>query len=270
MTRYYANIFELNGTIRKLKNDLNRLQEYDKEDLKKQKEQSSLWAHLVSLIHGNINIEQKRAQEIERLHRVASKTIKQSELLGHEAKLRRLEEALKNVKSEIEKKAQEEAQAQARAQARAQAQAQAQAREEKIRQEQEARGAQQELRERWAKAQKEQRERAAKEAREAQAAREAQEAQEYAQKVAAMERRKRETEQRAQAKRAAAETARKAQNTSGSNETNCQHKKFWPKVEGRQICRKCCTFQRRFAFQCPGCGMIACANCRRSLRGENL
>lgn len=50
----------------------------------------------------------------------------------------------------------------------------------------------------------------------------------------------------------------------------CQHQRFWPKVEGRQHCRRCRTFQRLFAFECPDCGTIACASCRQFLRGEEV
>lgn len=122
-SRYNSDIFEVNRVINKLKADLKRLQDYDNEDLKKQKEQNSWWAYLASPIYSKMNEtdEQKQARETERLHRVASRTIKRSELLEKETKLQRLQDALKNVNNEIageKKKAEDEARAEAQAQAR--------------------------------------------------------------------------------------------------------------------------------------------------------
>ena len=279
-SRYDNDIFELSRVVRKLTADLKRLQDQDDEDLRKERERNGWWAYLVSPIYGKLNEtdEQKLARETERLHRLASRSIKGSELREKEAKLRRLQDALQDVNSKIaaeKKKAEDEAWAQTR--------------EKKLRMEQEARNrVLQEMREKMAKAQKEQTERAAKEARKAQAAREAREAQEAQERVrkaaAAAERRSREAEERAQAMRAA-EEARKATKTRNdwsetapplyssyaayrSTESTCRHDKFWPKVEGKHLCSKCCTVQRRFAFRCPGCRMIACASCRQTLRGE--
>ena len=247
-SRYDSDIFEVSRVIRKLIVDLKRLQDQDDEDLRKERERNSWWAYLASPIYGKVNEtqEQKQARETKRLHRIASKSIKGSELRENEAKLQRLQDALQNVNSKIaveKKKGEDEAWIQMM--------------EKKLRMEQEARNrAQQEMREKWAKIQKEQAERAAKEAREA---REAQEAQERVRKAA---------EERAQAMRAAEEATRKAKKASGSTKSTCRHDKFWPKVEGRQLCSNCRTVQRRFAFQCPGCRMIACASCRQTLRGE--
>lgn len=262
-SRYDSDIFEVSRVVRKLTADLKRLQDQDDEDLRKERERNSWWAYLASPFYGKVNEteEQKQARETERLHRLASKSIKGSELHEKKAKLQRLQDALQNVDSKIaaeKKKAEDEAWAQMR--------------EKKLRMEQEARNrAQQEMREKWANAQKEWAERAAKEAREAQAAREAreaQEAQERVRKAAAAARRWREAEERAQAMRAAEEAAQKAKKASGSTKSStCRHDRFWPKVEGRHLCSNCRTVQRHFAFQCPGCRMIACAGCRQTLRG---
>ena len=287
-SRYDSDIFELSRVVRRLSADLKRLQDQDDEDLRKEKERNSWWAYLASPIYGKVNEtdEQKQAREAERLHRVASKSIKVSELNKKNAKLQALQDALQTVNSKI-----------AAEKTKAQDEARAQAREWRFKMEQEARSrAQQEMHERFVKAQKEQAERAAKEAREAQAAREAweaearkaretREAQERVRKAAAAERFKREAEERARRMRAAEEAARKAQQAqndrsnpttplyrsscaTGSRKSTCRHDKFWPKVEGKHLCSNCQTVQRRFAFQCPSCKMIACANCRQTLRGE--
>ena len=273
-TRYDNDIFEVSRAIRKLTIDLKRLQDQDDEDLRKEKSQNGWWAYLASPIYGKVSEtdEQKQARETGRLHRLARKSIKGSELSRKEAESRRLKDGLQDVNRKIaakKKSAEDEEEAHIKAKAR--------------RMEQNARDrALQEMQERIAKAKKEQAERAAKDAREAQAARkareaqEAQEAQERVRRAAAAENRRREAEERVQAMRAAEEAARSANRTrnssfsaaSGSRKGTCRHDKFWPKVEGKHLCSNCHTVQRRFAFQCPGCNIIACASCRQNLRGE--
>ena len=49
---------------------------------------------------------------------------------------------------------------------------------------------------------------------------------------------------------------------------NCTHQCFWEKEEGQQTCEECFFMQKRFIFRCPGCMMVACASCRRRLRGR--
>lgn len=272
--KYDSDIFEINRVVRKLNRDLKRLQDQDDEDLRKERERNSWWAYLASPIYGKVKDtdEQKQKRETERLHRHASKSIKVSELHTKEAKLQGLQDALKGVNSQI-----------AAEKMRAEDKARAQARETILRMEQERSRAQQEIRERWAKNQKDFAERAAKQAREAQVAREAREAQEAQERVrqaAAAQQRKREAEERAKVMRAAEEAAQRARNdrskpttplyssfrSSGSTKSDCRHDRFWPRVEGRHFCSNCHIVQRRFAFQCPGCSMIACANCRQTLR----
>ena len=276
-SRYDSDIFEVSRVVKKLTADLKRLQDQDDEDSRKERERNSWWAYMTSPIYGKVDEteEQKQARESARLHRLASKSIKGSELRDKEAKLKRLQSALQDVNSQIAVEKQ-----------KAEYAASAQVRERKARMEQEARDrAQQEMRERLAKARKENAERAAKEAREAQAAREAREAQEREWKAtmaAAAERRSREAEKRRRAIRAAEEAARKAKEAQAeeskpapsfsgffdSTDSACQHRKFWAKVEGRHLCSNCLVVQRRFAYKCPGCKKIACASCRQTLRGE--
>jgi hypothetical protein len=140
-------------------------------------------------------------------------------------------------------------------------------RQEQLRKEEEARRRveEEQRRKKWAKWEEEQiRLRKEQAARAAEAAREAQEAQERVREEAAKKYRA-ELEKRAQAASMAerARTARQPRNNSA-----CLHDKFWPRLEGRHLCGSCHKSQRHFAFQCPGCGMIACAGCRQTLRGE--
>lgn len=294
--RYNDNIFELARAVRKLTADLARLQDKDDEYSRKDREQKSWWTYLALPIYGKPKEtqDQKMDRETERIQRLAIRRIKESELKEKETKLNRLHDELRDVNDKIAaeiNKAKEESQTQER--------------EERLRKEQEARMKAE--REMWEKSeeirvktQKERAEREAKKAREAEATRKAQEEQERIRKAAAAARdklatgqvRKRQElaeeyqkleEERIQATHAAEEAARKsrvaqeerARPTYGSShapnltQNNCRHEKFWPKVEGRQQCNNCSMFQNRFALQCPGCGMIACANCRQNLRAKS-
>ena len=147
--------------------DLKRLQDQDDEDIRKERERNSWWTSLASPIYGRFKEteQQKRERETNRLNRLASESIRGSELAEKEAKLQRLQDALKDVNGRIavENKEIEDEKRRVEEEARA----------SRLKMEQEARvRAMKEMHERMAGAQKE---RAAKEAREAQAAREAQE-----------------------------------------------------------------------------------------------
>ena len=279
---YYSDIFEVNRVVRRLEADLKIIQKQDNEELRKEREINSWWAYLTSPIYGKQEeTEQKRQErETERLQRLASRLIKENDLFQRRAKLQGLRDALQDVTSKIaaEKKEKEDEE-----------RMEAAKRQEQLRKEQEARRRveKEEIRKSWARweelqaeLRKEQAARAAKEAREAQ---EAWEALERLRK-AADERRKAEAEERARAARAA-EAAQKAKETrndrfqpatplhsysraSMSNKSTCRHHKYWPKLEGSHLCSTCQNIQRRFAFQCPGCSMIACASCRQILKGK--
>ncbi len=278
-SRYDGDIFEANRVVRRLVADLKRLQDQDDEEKRKEKERNSWWTYMTSPIYSKpkeTEIE-KQERENKRLQRLASRSIKENELTQRKAKLQSLQDALQDVSSKIaavKKRTEDEARVQAAK------------RQERLRKEQEAkrRREEEEMREartRWAKMQEDRAAQAAKEAREA--------AQERVRK-ATDERCKAEAEERARAARVA-EAARKAQDqrhgtfqpetpsyrasrasrashASASNETTCRHDKFWTKIEGSHLCSNCHSTQRHFAFQCPGCRKIACASCRRSLRGE--
>ena len=264
---YDNDIFELNRVVRKLAADLKRLQDQDNEEIRKEKERNGWWTYLTSSVYGKAEEteEQKQQRETERLQRLASTSIKGYELKQKEARLQSLKSALQDVNSRIaaEKKRSED-----------EARAQVARMQEQLRKEQEARRQLEEKQKRerqakWEAAQailrREQAARAAKEARDAQEARQAQEARVAQERV-----------QRAQAAREAEAARQKewservaaARSSASNKKTTCRHRAFWPKLEGSHLCSHCHTVQGRFAFQCPGCMMIACASCRQSLRGE--
>jgi hypothetical protein len=55
-----------------------------------------------------------------------------------------------------------------------------------------------------------------------------------------------------------------------TKKTPCQHQRFWPKIEGGRNCGNCGQYRYKFAFRCPDCAMVACADCRQLLRGEKV
>ena len=270
--KYDHDIPELSRVIRKLVADLKRLKDQDDEDARKERERNGWWAYLTSPIYGKVKEtdEQKQERDNKRLQRNAAKTIKESDLAVKEAKLQKLQDALRDVNGRIavEKKKVEDEKRRVEAEERAR----------KIKIEQEARDrAMREFWERMAKLQREQDEQAAKKAREAQAAREAREAQERERQAQEREETHRQMEllrrKRAEAIQKREEAAKKTREVPNhrserATQSTCRHHGWWPKVEGRQLCGRCNTFQHRFLLQCPGCNIMACASCSKSLRGE--
>lgn len=282
-TNYENQIFELNRVIRKLATDLKRLHDQDDEQLRKERGKDSWWAYIASPIYGKPakeTEEQKQQQETDRLQRLSSKRIKENDLARQETSLQSLKGNLQDVNGKI---------AAVKKKGTDAARAREADRQEHVRKEQEAkrRAEEQEEHERLAKIRAEWAQRrteetaahAAKQAREAQEAREAEERirrdQAARENQGAREAQQaRHREHRARVARAA-QTARNNMSkpattarSSAPKKTLCQHDAFWPKVHGSHLCSNCYSVQRHFAFQCPGCKMIACAKCRQNLRGE--
>lgn len=300
--KYNDDIFEVTRAVRKLMADLTRLQTKDDEDSKEYRERNGWLAYLTSPIYGiqRETEDEKMGREIERIQRLAIKRIKESELKEKETKLNRLQDALRDANNKIaveNEKAEEALQTKVREEKLRKAQ------EASIKAEREMREQRARLEEIRVRAQKERAEREAKKAREAEAARKAQEELERARKAVAAERYKVEmkqaqrrqeeqertrkasaeinqklAEERRRNTHAAEEKARKAKaqaafgyrfsHDPNSTSSSCKHEWFWPRVMGSQQCQNCNLIQNRFAFQCPGCRMMACASCRQILRGE--
>lgn len=55
-------------------------------------------------------------------------------------------------------------------------------------------------------------------------------------------------------------------NSNAQNTLPCRHRAFWTQVEGSQLCSQCLIKTRKFAFECPRCGKVACATCREILK----
>ena len=272
-SQHEGSIFETNRVIRRLAAELKRVRDLDEEELRKQNERNSWWTYFTSPVYGKAqeSEEEKQKRETERLQRLATKSIKGYELQQMEAKLKIFESALKDTaqkiaaertKYDIELQAQR---ARKEEQARKEADAKRRAHEQAQRDRQAEIAAEQARL--WREKAREEALRAAKEAREAEEARERM-------RVA----REAELKQRQELMRAAREVAtreaqvRAAQRTKEARRraqpSTCQHKAFWPKIDGRHVCGSCHKKQNLFAFQCPGCKIIACAPCRQDARNE--
>lgn len=55
-------------------------------------------------------------------------------------------------------------------------------------------------------------------------------------------------------------------NNPGGQPGLCHHRAFWAKISGTGICQRCNRRVPWFLFQCPGCRMQACADCRTILK----
>lgn len=47
----------------------------------------------------------------------------------------------------------------------------------------------------------------------------------------------------------------------------CHHQGWWSRIDVRTSCSRCSSITRKFIFQCPGCGKLACASCRDTIKG---
>ena len=210
--------------------------------------------------------QQKKQRENERLQRLHNKEFKTAQLKSEEVSLRSLRVKLERVNKDIAMMKQKREDV---------ARAEAIKRQEQFwqKREEERRAREREEAERMAKWQAELA-RVAKEAREAQEAQEAREVQEEQEAWEAQA--AREAQQREQRDRVAKEAAQAVRDRFQATKTRastfkqgeCRHNSFWPKIDGSHLCSRCFTETRRFAFQCPGCKIVACASCRQILRNK--
>ena len=275
-SQYENEIFELTRQVRRIKAQVKRLKEQDDEDLRKERARSSWWAYVTpsAYTQAKETEEEKQLRESEALQRLNSKRIHESSLHKKEAWLQKLNDLLQDANTKItaEKKEEEDEAEACAAKAREEKRAEQERRwqeQERLNREQEELRRKQEQ-ERWERLWKEQADRDARENREFQErVRRAREASEQQERI-----RKAEAEAEAARARRCEKNHRTQNNTQKPasrhyrTTSTCLHDKFWPRREGSQLCSNCHQMQRRFAFQCPDCSMIACANCRQAIRGE--
>lgn len=68
-------------------------------------------------------------------------------------------------------------------------------------------------------------------------------------------------------KRARQNAGRKAETTAQARKAPCLHGGWWPKIMGQFVCERCSSRTYRYAFRCPSCSVVACANCRNAMKG---
>lgn len=66
--------------------------------------------------------------------------------------------------------------------------------------------------------------------------------------------------------RARQNVGRKAETTAQARKAPCLHGGWWPKIMGQFVCERCSSRTHRFAFRCPSCSVVACANCRNAMK----
>jgi hypothetical protein len=282
---FASEIYEVKREINRLQSELKGIQILEDKALAEELERNSWMTYAYSSIFGPPKEPEgaKEERDMQRLHRRASKTIKEDKLSKMEDKLKGWNKKLSGVEKEIatevskrneramraerekqEAKRQEEAKARRKRQEEfmeqvrvRQAAAEAEAAQERAAVEAYRRAA--EVRR---KKEEDRRKREAKEAEEMQKRRD-----EMMRKLRAASQ---STAPRQDGARAGASWAsRTTPSASASAAASCHHRGWWDKVEhGSLMCENCHTAQRRFLFQCPDCRMKACADCRISLKKD--
>jgi hypothetical protein len=306
---FESEIFEVKRAINKLQSELKNIQTQEEKALAEERARNSWFTYAYSSVFGAPAEPEgaKQERDLQRLQRLASKTIKEKELSREEDKLKEWDDLLSGVEKAIAAEvasSQEKAKRAERDREEARQREELKAwrkRQEEFMEQQRANRAAAEARAAQERAAAEALRRAAEERRkkeeEEQRRREAKELEERRKVMAelmrkaeeAEQRRRREIEEREERYRAMAEMLRKRNAASevptfsqkgtkaraprqtkptASSSASCQHRGWWDKVEhGSLLCQNCHEAQRRFLFQCPGCQMRACADCRISLKG---
>lgn len=256
---YEEKINEAKQKLEQSRESLKKLQKQDDEAIQQAARYDGWWSSLSSYFLGKPQDqeEQKKRQETERLRRVAHRRVVENSAKQEEARLQSFKDGRKDVEEKmgaIKKKMEAEARAQRMKE------------EEQLRKKEEAnkRAEEERTRQRWAEwTESQEAARRAGEAARRKARAEAQ-ARAKAQEEAEAARMARERQERFRSSWASPNVG----STTSSYRTNCRHGKFWPRIAGSHLCENCQTTQRHFAFQCPGCQKIACANCRQILRDQ--
>jgi hypothetical protein len=245
------------------------------------RERENSWGgYLSSFISAKqaLSEEGKRRRDLDRLNRLHRETLQQKSLARAEEKLRRLDHEMRQKKAEYDedvrkleaerarKVREDELQARLAQMKVEREQAAKRVAEQKAKREEEAR--REELRrEQQRIAEQERRSRLDEIFREMELklAPERRSRVEETQRQAEQERRTRTEGTR---RRGASGLPRAAAgaSTSQSQSGHCRHQHSWKYTPGRQFCGHCHRITNKFAFQCPGCCITACAECRDLLR----
>ena len=257
-----SEIFECKRRIHKTEVEIKTHKQKDEEDARKDREAKSWWTYVSSAISSS-NTEtkgDKLKRDQDRLHRAAATKIKENELSRVKVELGRSETAMAIVQSKIWA---EQVRMRAATEARAQAELEKRKQQEQNEQAEHSRRARERYEESVRQAREEQEKKQAEHSRRAreryeEAARQAREAQEKKQADA----RKKTHTYREQGS-----TFRNSA-SGGSSSMSCSHRVYWTRIDGPHTCSHCEHYYKAFAFQCPQCGKVCCANCRGLLKGN--
>ncbi|KAI3322093.1 hypothetical protein HD806DRAFT_500978 [Xylariaceae sp. AK1471] len=278
--RQEMDMFESRRSMKKLEAELAHLQEEDDLEALKAANQNSWWGALSSAVFGISSQELKDERERRRLNRSAAIRIKTMDLSNKTRKLSALETAAKQTVAAIaqlkqqifaeEQKQEAERQAQARARREMYEEMLRRSQEAKLERERMAR--EQQDRERIERERKE-RERIAREQKEwERMLRELEERERLQRETMERERierkRKAQKEKQAGSRKAADKRQTRAQKQADESQRACFHRGWWDEVPGRTTCSICSTTLTKFALECPGCHIKACASCKRTLKGS--
>ncbi|KAI0910958.1 hypothetical protein F4823DRAFT_588249 [Ustulina deusta] len=282
-------IFEARRNVRKLEAEIDRLQEEDVADARQAGNQASWWGNMSSFLFGagsegaGGSQEAKEERERRRLNRSAAIRIKSMEMLNKTNRLHALETAAESTAMAIEElKQQIRVEEQKQEDERA-AQAQRKMQEEYLRRAREAeaerrRKREQEERERneWERKRREQREREQNEREQKERERVEREKREFSLREEIM-RKERERVQRefheqlkkaAESRKGASKQQHWASKSADKPQSACLHRGWWTQIPGRAVCSICSKTLAKFALECPGCHMKACATCKRTMQGR--
>lgn len=274
-------LFNEKRELNQLRRDLRVLQDEGTQAEREKASRNGWWTYMASFVATSAQETQEQKLERERreVDRRAAQTIKERMFERQDSKVKSSEASLQSIKDEIAKiemsiwmKKCEEEQVRMR-----QAQMEEQ---EKIRQAQmrAAQAAQEVRRANEERIRREYQEsiRAAEAARTRRQEEMKREEQERIRKESELKRasqaregasaKKREEQAELRAKRAQGSSNNSSPFTATSSA--CNHRAFWAQIEGAQRCSRCTITTTKFAFECPGCRKVACADCRRIIRGE--
>ncbi|KAJ8126693.1 hypothetical protein O1611_g6945 [Lasiodiplodia mahajangana] len=294
--RQEIDIFETRRHMRKLEAEIANLQEEDAAEAREAASQTGWWKNVSSFFFGAGSQESKdlkEERERRRLDRNAAIRIKSLALSSKTSTLSALETVAQNTAMAIERlkhqirmeeqrqEAEREAYVQrqweemlrrsreAAREAAREAERQRKKREEEEREQREQQRKEQQRKE-WERVEREQEELRRKERERVERVQT-----ELKQAWENSERKRKDKERREQQRNTAdankgtrKQQSRPSRPVDGSQGA-CLHVGWWNQIPGRTVCSVCSETLGKFALQCPGCQMKACAACRRKIQRGN-
>jgi glucan-binding YG repeat protein len=247
---------KLHGAIASLDQDIKNIE-------REESGKATWWGYFTSILQGPQETEEARIKrDNDRLRKIAARRIRDSEVQREIAAVRDLENAINATHSSITS-------------------AEFKIRTEKYREEREEREEQEKRRMEEERLRQEANRRMAEELRKQQEKRRVEEERlrQEANRRMAEELRKQQEKQAQQANKGykypsqeqGASRSRNSVQSEGKQnfheKETCHHHGWWIQIDVPTPCSRCSSVTRKFIFQCPGCGKLACASCREAIKG---